>query len=98
MNKFYHVNNKGRNAKSHWLIAKDKEDAMRIASTEKGTPQDLEELEPTANIPKLLKSGKTGLLCCEIQSTSMKDIIARANGEKVEEKKNKEPWSIYKEV
>jgi len=37
--KFYHVDNIGKGAKSHWLIAKDETDAIRIASTERKTHQ-----------------------------------------------------------
>lgn len=80
-------------AKSHWLIAKDKEDATRIASTELGTPENLQELSPTENIDKLLKEGKTGLLLKQISGMIASDFFS---GKKIEQPK--EPWFIYKKV
>lgn len=91
--KFYHVDNKGRNAKSHWLLAKDEEDAMRIASSQPGKPENLVELETEDNIEKLISEGKSGLLAKKIQAMSFADIFANNKPEQP-----KEPWFIYKEV
>lgn len=97
--KFYHVDNKGKNAKSHWLIAKDEADAMRIASTQPGKPTNLRELPPEKNIPKLLAEGKTGLLGMKVNMMSGKDFIGYISGKKTEPTKQPdEPWFIYLEV
>lgn len=94
MNKFYHVDNKGhKHAKSHWLIAKDNDDAIRIASTEYGTPTNLQELKPSDNINEIIKSGKTGLLAMQLQG-----IIASELNNNTKPKPIQKPWFIYKEV
>lgn len=96
MNKFYHIDNKGiRNAKSHWLIAKNPEDAFRIASTQEGVPENLQELTPEKNIQELIESEKTGLLAINIQTQSFEDIFGR---NKKEYQPFEKPWFIYLEV
>ncbi len=91
--KFYHVDNKGKNAKSHWLIAKDEADALRIASTQPGNPTNLQELKPEQNIQKLLDEGKTGLLCFQINSMKFNNVFSGMKPAPVNE-----PWSLYKEI
>jgi hypothetical protein len=92
---FYHVTNKGENAKSHWLLAKDDTDAIRIASTEKGVVDldSLEKLKPYANINKLIKEGKAGLLAAKILGMKASDLIGGKKPKQIED-----PWFLYKEV
>ena len=93
--KFYHVDNrgKGRNVKSHYIIAKDKVDAKRIASTQAGEPSSIVEMTPEKNIQKLLDDGKTGLLCYKMNMTSLSDIFSN-----VETPQPEEPWELYEEI
>jgi len=95
--KFYHVDNIGKGAKSHWLIAKDETDAIRIASTQTGKPTNLIELPPEENIKDILNGTKTGLLARSIQTMSGLDVINNTfSGKK--QKPIVNPWFIYKEI
>lgn len=98
--KFYHVNNRGRGSKSHWLIAKDEDDAKRIASTQKGKVEEIEELKPVDNIKKLLKEGKTGLLSCKLQGFMADELFdsLMKTGKPPKPPKDDEKWFIYQEI
>lgn len=105
-NKFFHVHNEGNNAKSHWIIATDKKDATRIASTQSGKVKKVEELTPIENIHDLIKTGKTGLLARQMPAISGAEFVANVFGKtkkeisKWESKQAviKNPWFFYIEV
>lgn len=90
---FYEVDNEGKNAKSHYILAKNKEDAMRIAATQPGKPVRCRKMKPECNISKLCEAGKSGLLCKKIQMVSIKDIFSDYKPTQPEN-----PWEIYKEI
>ena len=92
--KFYHVDNKGKNSKSHWLIAKDEKDAIRIASTQPGKPTNVRELKPEKNIQNLLDDGKTGLLAMSLGKITPGFPIGNMNNQKP----LKDPWFLYEEI
>jgi len=89
---FYEVDNEGKNAKSHFILANDKEEAMKIAETQKGKPVKARKLVPVDNIPKLCAIGKSGLLAKEVKLMSFAELFS---GNTPEQPEN--PWYIYAE-
>lgn len=76
MLKFYDVTNKGRGSKSHFIIAKDEEDAMRIAATQAGKPTSIIEMDQTReNIPTLCQGTKTGILGMKCRSFNIYQLV-----------------------
>jgi len=98
MNKFYDVHNKGKNAKSHFIIAKDEKDAFRIASTQPGKPKSLNELPIEDNIQNLIDSGKTGILARKIVGINGNELIDIIMGKSKYPKDSKNPWFFTIEI
>jgi hypothetical protein len=94
MNNFYEVDNVGKDAKSWWIIAKDKTDAMRIASTKPGKPTKCRQMKPYENISDLCKSGKTGILEKNIIGMSLADLLSGHNSPA----QPKDPWHFMEEI
>ncbi len=96
MNKFFDVMNIGhKNAKSWFIIAKDREHAKKIASTKPGTPKRVYELDSNQdNIPVLIQSGKTGILAKEIRALSLNEVF----GISPEPNQPKNPWFFTEEI
>jgi hypothetical protein len=94
MLKFYHINNKGKNAKSWFILAKDDDDAIRIASTCSGKPDasSLRELPSEDNIDKLCQGSKTGLLAKKLRCLNIKQVMG------LEPEKPADPWFIMQEI
>jgi hypothetical protein len=63
MLEFWHIHNRGSStAKSHWIVAKDWQHAIEIASKEAGKPYKWEQLVPTLNMKDILKGTRTGIM------------------------------------
>ena len=82
---FCDVHNSGKNSKSHYIIAIDKDDAFKIASTQNGVPNDITILSPEENIQKLMDSGQTGILGKRISGQSFHDVFFNKTPEKIQD-------------
>jgi hypothetical protein len=91
--RFFDVSNTGKGSKAHFIIAKDEEDARRIARTQTGVPTTVVELPAEDNIPKLLESGKTGILAKNIVAMRASDLFSGKTPKQPEE-----PWVFVLEV
>jgi hypothetical protein len=86
---FYEVINKGRGAKAYWIIAKDEEEAKKIASTQNGAPIKVNEMIPVDNISKLLLGEKTGIIGKKLIGLKLSEIFLPPEKQ---QKQPEDPW------
>ena len=94
MNQFFDVGNVGRNAKGHFIIARDKEHAKIIASTENGKPTRVTKMQIVDNIQELIDSGETGILAKEIRAYTFNQVF----GLEPKPEQPLKPWFFIKKV